>query len=108
MELGALMQWLAEKWAMLEWGTVAQWLTALIAIGAFGAAVLSVRSQREIARKRAAFDFFIRTETDKEMLSAHKAFLKGIEVLKEHQSKNGTIEEFSKTDAYLDIRAYLT
>ncbi|HEY1747827.1 MAG TPA: DUF4760 domain-containing protein [Xanthobacteraceae bacterium] len=53
------------------WGTVPQWLTVLIAFGAAVIAVISIRTQRDLARKRAAIDFFLKTEMDS---SAVKAF----------------------------------
>jgi Domain of unknown function (DUF4760) len=107
MDWAVIIQWLVAKSAMMEWGTVAQWLTALIAGGAFWAAMRSIGNQREIARKRAAFDFFLKTETDKDMLNSHKKFLDGVVALKEHQTKNKTMKEFSKTEFCRDIRSYL-
>jgi hypothetical protein len=56
------------------WETVPQWLIALIAGGALFAAVVSIGSQREIARKRAAMDFFAKTEMDRDTLTSHKKF----------------------------------
>src|SRR5258705_13825101 len=58
----------------IDWGTAPQWLTALIAVGALIAAAVSIRSQREIARKRAATDFFLKTEMDHENLESHKRY----------------------------------
>ena len=46
------------------WGTVPQWLTAGIALGAAIIAVISIRTQRDLARKRAAVDIFFKTEMD--------------------------------------------
>jgi hypothetical protein len=43
--------------SMVDFGSVPQWITALIAGGALYAAWQSIKSQREIARKRAAMDF---------------------------------------------------
>jgi hypothetical protein len=45
-------------------GTVPQWLTAGIALGAAIIAVISIRTQRDLARKRAAVDIFFKTELD--------------------------------------------
>jgi hypothetical protein len=59
---------------MTDWGTVPQWLTAGIAGGALIAAIISIRNQREIARKRAATDFFLKTEMDRDALESHKRY----------------------------------
>jgi hypothetical protein len=88
-------------------GTVPQWLTALIAGGALLAAYVSIKTQREIARKRAAVDFFLKTEMDDHLQLAHKNFLKGVEVLDTHLAAGKALDEFSKTQEYADIRDYL-
>jgi hypothetical protein len=88
-------------------GTVPQWLTAVVAVGALGVALRSIESQREIARKRAAIDFFTRTETDKHTLDQYKAFKNACDKLKEHLEGKRPLEDFSKTDEYFQIRDYL-
>jgi len=88
-------------------GSIPQWLTAFIAIGALIVALRSIESQREIARKRAAIDFFTRTETDKHTLDQYKEFKKACDKLKEHLENKHPLEEFSKTDSYFQIRDYL-
>jgi len=88
-------------------GTMPQWLTALIAGGALIVALRSIESQREIARKRAAMDFFTRTETDKHTLDQYKAFKTACEKLKQHLENKQLLEDFSKTDEYFQIRDYL-
>ena len=45
-------------------GTAAQVTTAVIALGALAVGIQSIEAQREIARKRAAMDFFAKTEMD--------------------------------------------
>src|SRR5664280_2734479 len=89
------------------WGTAPQWFTAVIAGGALYAAYNSIQSQREIARKRAAMDFFIKTETDKDTLEAHKRFTAAVEIMRAHLAKNRTLDEFADADEYWDIRSYL-
>src|SRR5947209_7376433 len=69
---------------MIDWGTVPQWLTAGIVGGALGAAVISITSQRETARKRAAVDFFLKTDLDANMLQAHAAFESALKQLQEY------------------------
>ena len=93
----------------MDLGSVPQWITAAIAAGALFAAYLSIQSQREIARKRAAMDFFAKTEMDKNTLDQHKQFKEAIEKLKEYSGKSRKIEEFveSEKDEYWAIRDYL-
>jgi hypothetical protein len=62
----------------MDWGTAPQWVTAVIAATAGYFAYNSIQSQRTIARKRAAFDIFLKTETDEKMLTAYDNFHKGI------------------------------
>jgi hypothetical protein len=90
-----------------DWGSVPQWVTGGVAIVAVGAAIWSVISQREIARKRAAMDFFVKTEMDRDTLVAHKRFTDATKKLKEGGSKKEDFEEFAKTSDYANIRDYL-
>lgn len=91
------------------WGTIPTWITALVALLAFGVAFASFLSQRELARKKAAFDFFAKTEMDKSMLDAHTDYLKSVETMKAHLEKGGNMESFEATqkEAYANIKKYL-
>jgi hypothetical protein len=91
----------------MDWGTVPQWITAFVAVGALIAACVSIGSQRAIARKRAAIDFFIKTEMDRETLSLYDRFAKAVGVLEEHQQSNLNLETFVNTESYWDIRGFL-
>jgi hypothetical protein len=92
---------------MSDWGTVPQWATAVIATLAFGGAIYSVWSQRDVARKRAAVDVFIKTEMDEKMIVAYDNFHTGLEEMR----KAATIADFCTSaaarDHYLSIRKYL-
>jgi Domain of unknown function (DUF4760) len=81
---------------MVDWGTLPQWLTAGIAGGALGAAVISITSQREIARKRAAIDFFLKTDLDQNMIVAHADFETALKKLKSHVANSGTVRSFAE------------
>jgi Domain of unknown function (DUF4760) len=89
------------------WGTVPQWLTALIAGGALIAATVSISSQREIARKRAAMDFFAKTEMDRDTLTSHKKFTDAVAKLDTHVKAGNPCSGFVSTLEYWDIRDYL-
>ena len=78
-------------------------VTAAVAVLALLVAWISIRVQRAVARRRAAVDFFVKTEMDERMLLAYRKFLDGVEQL----GKATSIKEFSKTEPYTDIRTYL-
>jgi hypothetical protein len=93
----------------LDFGSVPQWVTALIAGTAGYFAFQSIRSQRSIARRRAAFDLFLKTETDEKMVTAYDHFHDGIGAMK---SASGVETFCSAPDEqtrkhYLAIRKYL-
>lgn len=50
--------------------------TALIALGAAGIAWWAILEQRNIARRRAAIDFFLKTELDKTVIDLYNKFKK--------------------------------
>jgi hypothetical protein len=91
----------------MDWGTVPQWITGAVALGAAGIALHSIETQREIARKRAAMDFFAKTEMDKHTLDAHGDYLKGVAALKGHLAQQKCYDAFLGEDACKDIREYL-
>ena len=65
---------------------------------------VSVSTQKGIARKRAAIDFFLKTEIDKEMRSLHGAFTKARGELKGMSSRLfENSEHFAPLTAYLDV-----
>lgn len=90
-------------------GNVPQWATALIALGALLAAWISIKSQREIARKRAALDFFAKTEMDKDLLAAHIDYGAAIGRMQKFIDQGGTLASFVATvdGDYWAIRTYL-
>jgi hypothetical protein len=103
--MGCLWEWIRH---IADWGTVPQWLTAGIAAGALIAAVISIGSQREIARKRAATDFFIKTEMDRDTLESHKRYTDAIAKMKMVVTASGEMENsFAGSDEYWAIRDYL-
>jgi hypothetical protein len=101
-------QWL--KIHILPFGTL---ITASVAIGAVIVAVTSILVTMATARKRAAIDFFLKTDLDAGMATAHKAFQAALKVLEKHEADGKTIETFVKspdgsdTKEYSDIITYL-
>jgi hypothetical protein len=59
-------------------GTIPQWITAAVAFLALVAAYRSIESQREIARKRAAMDFFTKTDMDSQYAGATQKLQDGV------------------------------
>jgi hypothetical protein len=82
-------------------------VTGGVAVAAGLIAIWNIQSQRQIARKRAAFDVFLKTETDEKMLTAYDNFHAGIIEMK----KVTSVEEFCTSELtrphYLWIRKYL-
>lgn len=84
---------------------VAPLATSLIALVAATIAIISLRTQVAIARKRAAIDVFLKTEMDQAMLAAYRAYEDALQVSKNYASA----DEFSTSapDQYMAIRVYL-
>jgi Domain of unknown function (DUF4760) len=77
--------------------------TGTAACVALGVAIISVHVQRNIARKRAAIDFFLKTEMDDKMLAAYAESREGFKLLRE----GAPIDSFIRTDHYPLVRKYL-
>jgi hypothetical protein len=63
-----------DQWETI--GKVAPIATAVIALGAAGTAVAAILIQRDIAKRRAAIDFFLKTDLDREIISLYDRFKK--------------------------------
>jgi len=77
--------------------------TALIALAAVIIAWLAIQAQKDIARKRAAIDFFIKTETDGTLIEMYGVFKEEIQDVKWGMP----IDAFVKKENYLKVRAFL-
>jgi Domain of unknown function (DUF4760) len=88
----------------VEWGSVPQWVTAAVALGAAVVAVLSIMVQRQIARKRATIDFFLKSSMDKECLNTYEVFK--VE-LKQFETRDFDFGKYETTDAYKSVRIWL-
>jgi hypothetical protein len=86
-------------------GRVAPIVTALIALTAAIVAILSLRAQVNIARRRAAIDIFLKTEMDQSMLAAYRDYVAGLKLSKQY----GCINDFEKDHPgeYMAVRTYL-
>ena len=92
-----------ERWEHI--GKVAPAATAFIALIAACVAVWTLRAQVSIARKRAAIDFFLKTEMDKEMLKAFSEYKNGLK----SAMTFGKIDDFqsNKLTEYDAVQNYL-
>lgn len=77
--------------------------TAAIALSAAVIAFGAIHAQRDIARRRAAIDFFLKTEMDQIMIDLYARFRRAAPMVANHSS----LEEFAKTEHYKDIRSFL-
>jgi len=87
----------------VEWGSVPQWVTAAIALGAAVVAVLSIIIQRQIARKRATMDFFLKSSMDKECLNTYEVFKAELKQFE----KDFDFSYYETTEAYKSVRIWL-
>jgi hypothetical protein len=91
----------------MDFGSVPQWITAVIATLAFTAAAISILVQRATARRRAAFDLFLKTETDEKMLTAYDNFHKGIIAMRNAPDVATFCTSEGTREQYLWVRKYL-
>jgi len=78
-------------------------VTAATALGAGIIAWLAIRAQRDIARRRAAIDFFLKTEMDQTMIDLYNNF----RAIAPSIALSPSIPEFSKSKDYQQVRAFL-
>lgn len=83
--------------------------TALIALGALTTAIVAICTQTLVARRRAAIDFFLKTDLDHNMLEAHREFRVAVKELKLHLADGKTVKSFEESNekVYLSILKYL-
>ena len=77
--------------------------TALMATAALGVATWSLSAQKAVARRRAAIDFFLKTEMDEKMLVAYNTYVAS----KAKIPLAPDMPEFCRTPDYDHVRAYL-
>lgn len=90
------------------YGNIPQWITAMVALLALIAATSGVLVQWFVARRRAAIDFFLKTEADAHMIAAYDKFWAGIRKMRETDIRvfcTSDDEELRKH--YFAVRQYL-
>lgn len=81
----------------------AQIATAVIATAALAVATWSLLTQKAVARRRAAIDFFLKTEMDEKMLTAYNNYVDS----KSKIASYSDIKQFCQSEHYDHVRAYL-
>jgi hypothetical protein len=87
-----------------EVAKIAPIATATIAGVALIIALASIFVQRGLARRRAALDFFFKTEMDKSTVDAYNSYESAIEKFKKHGSAKALYDDDAE---YRSVRAYL-
>jgi hypothetical protein len=88
-------------------------ITVVVAVVAGVIAVYSIHVTRSVARKRAAVDFFLKTDMDAGMVTAYAAFQDALIAWEKHLKENKPVEKFIRDDTgaftkgYRDITSYL-
>ncbi len=110
------------------WGPLCEWihifvqwlkihvipLAPLVAMLAGAIAFYSIHVTRVTARRRAAIDFFLKTDMDKGMAEIYKAFRDSLAVWEAHVAAKKPVEDFIKgsngklSDDYRNINTYLS
>jgi hypothetical protein len=92
----------------IDWGSVPQWITAVVAVFAVVVAATGIAVQWRLARKRAAIDFFLKTEADKYLLEAYDEFWNGIRLMNAMKIEDFcTSEDKAVRNSYFAVRRYL-
>jgi hypothetical protein len=76
--------------------------TFVIAAIATTVAIMSLQTQKRIARGRAAIDFFVKAEMDIALRSLYDKYRTGIDLLQQTD-----IQQFATKHEYQDVRNYL-
>ncbi len=112
---GPVCEWvhLLSQWLKIHVLPVGPLLTPVVGTIAGGIAFYSIYVTRSVARKRAAVDFFLKTDMDKGMVDAHTSFQAAMEAWATHDKEGKPVETFVKgedgkfTEQYRDITTYL-
>jgi hypothetical protein len=82
-------------------------ITASIAITAGLVAIISITVTKKIARRRAAIDFFLKTEMDQSMLTLYDNCQKYLKAVNASIKPETTMEQLVELEGYGPVRTYL-
>jgi Domain of unknown function (DUF4760) len=77
--------------------------TMLVALGAAIVAAIALRVQRDIARRRAAIDFFLKTEMDEELIELYEKFKRINVAALRSVPNNVDLEDYKDARSFLNI-----
>lgn len=98
---------LLSQWLKIHLLPLAPLVTATIASIAGIVAVVSIVVTKQIARRRAAIDFFLKTEADKSIVDIFQRFDESLGVVNGHIDAGTKLAEITKTKEYKDIHTCL-
>jgi hypothetical protein len=82
-------------------------VTATVATIAGGIAYYSIHVTRTIARKRAAIDFFLKTEADKSIVDIFQRFEESLQTVNNDIDAGRMLSEITRTSHYKDVHTCL-
>jgi hypothetical protein len=104
-KLGSMWEWVqAYADAHVKYAPL---MTPVVALGAGCIAMYAVHVQRTIARRRAATDFFLKTEMDETLLLRFSNFESNVVALNAAMTPTTTMAELDAMPAFPSIRSYL-
>jgi Domain of unknown function (DUF4760) len=106
---GSLCGWvhLLSLWLKIHILPVAPLITATIATIAGIVAVVSIIVTKQLARRRAAIDFFLKTEADKSIVEIFQRFDESLETVNQDIDAGRKLKEIIKSKEYKDIHTCL-
>jgi hypothetical protein len=87
--------------------TYAPLVTATVATIAGGTAYYSIHVTRTIARRRAAIDFFLKTEADKSIVDIFQRFDESLQTVNNDIDAGRALAEITRTSHYKDVHTCL-
>jgi len=106
---GPTCEWahLLSQWLKIHILPVAPLITATVASIAGIVAVVSIIVTKQLARRRAAIDFFLKTEADKSIVEIFQRFDESLETVNQDIDEGKKLNEITKTKEYKDIHTCL-
>jgi hypothetical protein len=86
-----------------EAGKLAPLATALVAMGAAWIAWKAIQAQKDIARRRAAIDFFLKVETDDKMIDVYETFKRESKLI----AQGAPLKALVSSEYYGKVRGFL-
>jgi hypothetical protein len=107
--LGPVCEWVhfVSQWLKIHILPFGPLVTAAVAIVAGIVAIASILVTKKIARRRAAIDFFLKTEMDQSLLTLYETCQTHIAKISSSITPNATLEELLAMEGYGAVRTYL-